>query len=124
MSIAFPSRVTARYKRLRRSLAAIGFVCMGSLVRRYMPCGRSGCRCAGERKHWHGPYYQWTWKVKGKTTTVRLTAGQARLINSYVFNDRKLRRIVAKMRSISFKVVQAELSAAYRRKKQLQEIRG
>ena len=109
--------VSSRYDRLRRSLGKIGFVCKGSMLRRHMPCGRSGCRCADGPDNWHGPYYQWTWKVKGKTVTVRLTPEQAQLMSSYVRNDRELRRVVAQMREISLKVVQAQIKAISRRRK-------
>lgn len=116
--------VSDRYDRLRRSLAVIGFVCKGSMVRRHMPCGRSGCRCAEGPDNWHGPYYQWTRKVRGKTITVRLTPEEAQLMSSYVRNDRQLRRIVAQMRAISLKVVQAQIKTVSRRGKPLLEIRG
>lgn len=109
------SGVSPRYDRLRRSLARIGFVCKGSMIKRHMPCGRSGCRCAAGPKHWHGPYFQWSWKVKGKTVSVRLTASQAKLMTGYVINDRRLRRVVAQMRALSLKVVKAELNAAAKR---------
>lgn len=116
--------VSDRYDRLRRSLVAIGFVCKGSMVRRHMPCGRSGCRCAEGPDNWHGPYYQWTRKVRGKTITVRLTPEETQLMSSYVRNDRQLRRIVAQMRAISLKVVQAQIKTVSRRGKPLLEIRG
>lgn len=116
--------VSDRYDRLRRSLAAIGFVCKGSMVRRHMPCGRSGCRCAEGPDNWHGPYYQWTRKVRGKTITVRLTPEEAQLMSSYVRNDRQLRRVVAQMRTISLKVVQAQIKTVSRRGRRLLEIRG
>ena len=118
------TQVTERYVRLRRSLAEIGFVCKGSMVRRHMPCGRPGCRCAQGPEHRHGPYYQWTRKVKGKTVTVRLTPEEAQTMRSYVRNDRQLRRIVAQMRTISLGVVQAQVKAVSRRRKTALEIRG
>lgn len=110
-------KITERYDRLRRCLAEIGFVCKGSMVRRYMPCGQPSCRCAKGPGHWHGPYYQWTRKVKGKTVTVRLTLEEAALMSSYVRNDRQLRRIVAQMRTISLGVVQAQVKAVSHRSK-------
>ena len=114
-------KITGRYDRLRRSLAEIGFVCKGSMVRRHMPCGQPRCRCAKGPDHWHGPYYQWTRKVKGKTVTVRLTLEEAELMSSYVRNDRQLRRIVAQMRAISLGVVQAQVKAVSRRRKSTTE---
>ena len=105
------NNVSARYNRLRQSLAKIGYACKGSLATHSMPCGRSGCRCNKGRRHWHGPYFDWSWKVRGKSKAVRLTPKQGKLMRRYVQNDRKLRRIVAEMRTLSLKVVQAQLKA-------------
>lgn len=105
------NNVSSDYNRLRRSLAKIGYACKGSLAGRSMPCGRSGCRCNKGRRHWHGPYFDWSWKVSGKTKAVRLTPKQAKLMRGFVRNDRKLRRIVNEMRTLSLKVIQAELKA-------------
>ena len=45
----------------------------------------------------HGPYYQVTRKVAGKTVTTRLTAGYA----EWIANQRELRRLIAEMENIS-----------------------
>jgi len=55
--------------------------------------------------------------VKGKTVTVRLTREEATLMGSYVRNDRQLRRVVAQMRVISLRVVQAQIKAVSRQGK-------
>ena len=92
-----------QYEDLKRALAGLGFVRPGTLVRRYMPCGKSGCRCLGDPPHLHGPYFQWTRKVKGKTVTLRLTQEQARLCSEWVSNHRRLKAIVRKMEGLSLK---------------------
>lgn len=39
-------------------------------MERYLPCGTEGCACHKDRQARHGPYYQWTRKVRGKTVAV------------------------------------------------------
>ena len=58
-----------------------------------MPCGKPGCRCQAVPPELHGPYYQWTRKVAGKTATVRLTRSQATLLDTWIANGRRLDRI-------------------------------
>ncbi|MBF8300430.1 MAG: hypothetical protein HW394_800 [Acidobacteria bacterium] len=90
-----------RYTQLKRSLAELGYFRYGSLLRRFMPCGKPGCRCQAAPPELHGPYYQWTRKVAGKTVTVRLTKPQATLLDTWISNGRRLDRILAQMQRVS-----------------------
>jgi hypothetical protein len=91
------------YDELKEKLLVLGLVRPGSLVRRFMPCGRPSCRCMADARALHGPYYQWTHKVRGKTITMRLTETQARLCAEWVGNHRELKRIIRKMETLSVK---------------------
>ena len=53
-----------RLGELKRELATVGFLIPGSVVRRFMPCGKPGCRCQGDPPKLHGPYWQWTTKPR------------------------------------------------------------
>src|SRR6266566_902952 len=59
------------YVRLKTRLREIGFICEGTLVERWMQCGKPNCACATDRASRHGPYYQLSWKEKGKTVPRR-----------------------------------------------------
>jgi|SRR3989304_8377419 len=91
------------YEELKRAFQRLGFVRPGSLVRRFMPCGKPSCRCMADPTQLHGPYYQWTMKLRGKTVTIRLTQAQARLCEEWVGNHRSLKAIVRKMEALSLK---------------------
>lgn len=91
------------YEKLKRTLQRLGFVRPGSLVRRFMPCGKPSCRCMADPTQLHGPYYQWTMKLRGKTVTLRLGEGQARLCEEWVANHRSLKAIVRKMEALGLK---------------------
>ncbi|MGH9062564.1 MAG: DUF6788 family protein [Acidimicrobiales bacterium] len=90
-----------RYRDLARSLAEIGFIASGSVTRRLTHCNRAGCRCGADPPRLHGPYYQWTAKVAGKTVTRRLSETEAALYAEWIANDRRLRRIVDDMRKVA-----------------------
>jgi len=91
------------YEELKRPLLALGFARPGSLIRRFMPCGKPSCRCAAGRAAWHGPYCQLTWKTKGKTITRRLSDRQARRCLDWLANHRTLKKMVRKMVALSIK---------------------
>lgn len=95
-----------RYQDLKRSIAALGYFRYGSLVRRFMPCGKAGCGCQASPPRLHGPYYQWTRKVNGKTVTVRLSRPEANLIETWITNGRRLDHIVKQMERVSLRTTE------------------
>lgn len=97
-------RDEAKYQTLKRSVLNLGFIRWGSLVKRFMPCGKQGCCCQNKPPQLHGPYYQWTRKVKGKTATVRLTPEEAKIFEGWIANGRQFDRIISQMEKISFRI--------------------
>jgi alkanesulfonate monooxygenase SsuD/methylene tetrahydromethanopterin reductase-like flavin-dependent oxidoreductase (luciferase family) len=99
-----------RYGELAAQLASIGLIHAGSVTRRYTYCTTPGCKCRAEPPQPHGPYYQWTAKVNGKTVTRRLSEGEAALYGEWIDNDRQLRRLIAQMRQVAAKAAELRLS--------------
>ena len=89
------------YRALATELADVGFISQGSVVLRYTSCGNPGCRCQGDPPQRHGPYYQWSRAVAGKTVSRRLTERDAELYRSWIANRRRLEQIIAQMEEIS-----------------------
>ena len=98
-----PAVEDPRFEALKQALFELGYVRPGSVVRRFMPCGKPGCRCMADPPQLHGPYYQWSYRVQGKTRTVRLTEEQARVCAQWAENHRRLRRIVRQLERHSLK---------------------
>lgn len=107
-----------RFRALKASIADVGHFRRGTVLRRFIRCGRPSCRCQANPPKLHGPYYQWTRKVKGKTVTVRLTKEQARLLQQWIANGRQLDRIVAEMERVSHRLTERLLQAAPRSSRQ------
>ncbi len=94
-------RYEREYRSLTTQLAEIGFISPGSLVTRTTSCGKSGCRCQADPPHRHGPYYQWSRAVAGKTVSRRLDQRQAELYRGWIANQRRLEQIVDRMQEVS-----------------------
>ena len=99
------------YARLKARVREVGFICEGSLVERWMPCGKPNCRCATGTEL-HGPYYQLSWKEKGKTVSHRLSQEYAKLYQEWIANRRRLESILKQMRAVSRKARHYLLAAA------------
>jgi len=95
-----------RFDMLKRRVSDIGPLRRGSVVKRFMPCGKQGCRCQAIPPQMHGPYYQWTRKIRGKTVTVRLTELEAQRIREWIANGRQLNRIVTDMEKVSLRITE------------------
>jgi len=126
MAQTLPQQLRAlqvRYARVKARVRGVGFLCEGSLVERWISCGKPTCACCQGRPHYHGPYYQLSWKRKGKTHTRLLTADRARLYRIWIKNRRLLDGIVRQMHLVSQKAgrylleMSAPKSESQRRKK-------
>lgn len=99
-----PSRLETyerRYRALAAELTEIGFISPGSLVVRETSCGKPGCRCQADPPRRHGPYYQWSRAVAGKTLSRRLNQPEADLYRQWIANRRRLEQIVTEMQTLS-----------------------
>jgi hypothetical protein len=103
-----------RYRQLAAQLAEIGFISSGSVTRRYTRCATPGCKCHDDPPQPHGPYYQWTAKVNGKTVTRRLSVEEAKLYQEWIANDRQMRKLIQQMRQIAEKAGEVLLKQARR----------
>jgi hypothetical protein len=91
----------AKRQRLAAQLASTDLISSGSVVQRFMPCGKPNCRCHADPPQLHGPYWQWTTAVGGKTVTRRLSERQAHLYQQWIANRRRLQGLVAEMEKVS-----------------------
>jgi len=81
--------------------AQIGFIRGGSLVSRTTSCGKPGCRCKADPPQRHGPYYQWSRAIAGKTISRRLNQAEADLYRDQIANRRHLEQIITQMEEVS-----------------------
>lgn len=101
MAHAELARLQQRYRALLDEISRLGFIATGSVIERYTQCTAAGCRCHADPPQRHGPYHQYSRKVRGKTVTVRLTPEQAERYREQIANRRRLDELIAAMDDIS-----------------------
>jgi hypothetical protein len=90
-----------RFRKRAAGLAQADFVLKGSVVQRFLPCGTASCHCHADPPQLHGPYWQWSTRVNGKTVTRMLTADQARRYHEWMKNWKQMEKILEDMHALS-----------------------
>jgi hypothetical protein len=100
-----------QYRRLRQTLAHIGYISQGSVLdRSTLKPPRSG--------------YQWTRKVARKTITVSLSAEQFQALKRAVENERRLWKTIQQMEKVSRQILFGILPDTRRRKRLGKKVLG
>jgi len=99
------ARLERRYRELKKRLQSLGFAVAGTITERYTVCGKASCRCHADPPQRHGPYYQYSRKVAGKTVSRLITAEQADQYRQWIANRRTLDEITAAIAEISQQAV-------------------
>jgi len=92
------------YDRLKQEIAALGHVLPGSIQKREYRCGKPNCRCMTEGIL-HGPYYQWTRKIQGKTVNINLERQAALTVKEWIQNNRRLHKLCGNLEKKSLDVL-------------------
>lgn len=95
------ARLRARYQKHAAQLARVGFMLKGSLVQRFLTCGTPSCRCHTDPSRVHGPYWQWSRAVGGKTVSRMLPEDQVPRYQEWIENRKRFEQIVAEMHELS-----------------------
>lgn len=80
--------------------AAANHALPGTLLERHIRCNKSGCRCMADPPELHGPYYQWTRKIDGRTRTTLLTAEQLDRYRPWFDNAKTIRTLTAELEAL------------------------
>jgi hypothetical protein len=100
------------YRQLAERIAEVGYIAAGSITCRHTRCGTAGCRCHSDPPQLHGPYWQWTAKINGKTVTRRLSETEAHLYQQWIDNDRQLHALIGQMRQVAAKATELIMKEA------------
>lgn len=95
------AQLNRRYRELKKRLQDLGFAVAGTITERYTLCGKATCRCRADPPRRHGPYYQYSRKVAGKTLSRLISAEQVDQYRQWIANRRALDEITTDMDDIS-----------------------
>ena len=95
------ARYASQYRVLQDALTTLGYFCKGSVLSRTFKCGRAACPCSRDPERRHGPYFEWTYKVAGKTVHVRLAPEEAAAYREAATEWRRLRTLLRRLERLS-----------------------
>ena len=90
-----------RFSLARQELYQLDFFLKGTVLKRMMKCGKPQCACHRDPAQRHGPYFEWTYKVAGKTVNVKLSPQAAPLYQAATRQHRKLKTFLARLERLS-----------------------
>jgi hypothetical protein len=99
----------AQYARLAGALGRPGLLLQGTIGERTIRRAVAGVEKS------YGPYYQWTWKERGKTVTVNLSAAQRNAFERAIKNQRKLEATLERLRELSRRILELTTTGVPRR---------
>jgi len=86
---------------LKQELEQVSYFCKGTVLKRMMKCGQQRCACHKDSAKRHGPYFEWTYKEKGKTVNRRLRPEEAPIYEAATQQYRKLQSVLKRMEQVS-----------------------
>ena len=98
----------ARIGRLRDHLAAIDYLCSGTLLKTLMKCGKPSCRCQQDPTARHGPYYRWGHMKAGKLVQRYVSAEQAVVLRRAIANYRRVKKLMRAWEIETERIIDAE----------------
>ena len=101
------TKLRQEYEATKAQIQVLDYVIPGSVQKRSYSCGKPYCRCVLEGIL-HGPYYQWTRKIKGKTVNINLNQESAKKIKEWIQNNRELRKLCQRLEKTSLAVLQTD----------------
>lgn len=101
-----------RFQDLKRGLDQLKYFCKGTVLKRMTKCGKPYCACRSHPDKRHGPYFELTYKVKGKTVNLRLSPQAAPLYRAASVQFRKLKATLQRLEKISQAVLEIQAKLA------------
>ena len=103
-------RAAVRLAALRQQIAAVEYLCSGTLLRRRKRCGKAGCACAADPAARHGPYYEWSRREANRLVHTVLPPALAPAFAQAVRNHRRVRLLLRQWERESVRVLLAHLN--------------
>ncbi len=91
----------SRFRQIREQLQQVDYFLKGTVLKRMMKCGQPTCACHRDASRRHGPYFEWTYKLQGKTVSVKLSPQAAPLYQAATKQHRQLKVVLARMERLS-----------------------
>jgi len=105
-------RYSRRFRDLKQEFQQLEYFCKGTLLKRMMKCGKAQCACRQDPAKRHGPYFEWTYKAKGKTINVKLAPEVMPMFRAASQQYRKLKSLLNRLERLSQTVLRHQAKRA------------
>ena len=105
-------RCERRCLELKREFQHLECFCKGTALRRTVKRGKAYCACHDDPAKRHGPYFEWTYKAKGKTVEVKLTPETMPVYRAASKEHQKLTLLPDRMERLSQTVLRHQAKLA------------
>jgi len=95
------SALRRQHRSLLKKIDQIGPVLKGSVSASYTRCGQANCACQEDPPQLHGPYWQWSTSVDGKTVSRRLSNEERQTYQEWVNNRKRLEATIQDMHELA-----------------------
>jgi len=93
------------FEREKKKILDIGVFRNGSITKRWQTCGNPNCKCKTDKEYYHGPYYWWTTKEKGKTKAILVPQEMLDDAYEYIEQSRQLKNKINILSRLSDKII-------------------
>jgi|SRR5579864_1880550 len=94
-------RQAERFRQSKQEFDKLDYFCKGTVLERWMKCGQPSCPCHTDPAKRHGPYWQWTYKVQGKTVNVQLSTEAGPIYKAAAQQYRRLKSLLNRLEKLS-----------------------
>ena len=79
---------------IRKELEDLGLMLSGSISVQWYVCGKKGCKCMdAENPKKHGPYYQLSYRIAGKSSTLLIKEENLEKARQYIANYQRFKEL-------------------------------
>ena len=103
-------RTVRRLEQIRKKIAAIDYICSGTVYYQTKRCGKPQCVCARDPAALHGPYCGWHRQEEGRQVHSMIPKALAPGFERANRNYRKLRQLLKEWEKASAKILKASRS--------------
>jgi hypothetical protein len=101
-------RLRERIAHVKRGVAAIDYLCSGTLIKRTKLCGNPTCRCAGDPNARHGPYYEWGHMQGGRLVKKMISPKQAAALRLAIANYQRAKKLLRAWEEATARLIEME----------------
>lgn len=103
------TRSEKKVERIKKKILELGPMHPGSISEQYTVCGKSGCQCAAPKNpRKHGPYYQLSYTIRGKSSSVFIKKDQLTETRKRVRRYKKFKELCVELTNACVELAKAD----------------